>query len=77
MVLGRIFKQCFLLGLASTGVQKGEGRSRGAEEKDTEKAAWLQAEIWGWRVWGERHYPCLQLSTHESTRLMEQWLIQH
>lgn len=43
MVLGRIFKQCFLLGLASTEVQK--GKSGGAQEKDTEKAAWLQAEM--------------------------------
>lgn len=26
-------------------MQKGEGRSGGAREKDTEKAAWLQAEM--------------------------------
>lgn len=45
MVLGRIFKHCLLLGLASTGVQTGEGRSGGAQEKDTEKAAWFQAEV--------------------------------
>lgn len=45
MVLGRIFKQCLLLGLASTGVQKGEGKGRGAQETATEKAAWLQAEV--------------------------------
>lgn len=45
MVLGRIFKQCLLLGSASTGVQKGEGRSGGAQEKHTEKAAWRQAEM--------------------------------
>lgn len=38
-------EECLLLGSTSTREQKGEGRSGGAQERDTEKAALLQAEM--------------------------------
>lgn len=66
---------CFLVRPAQECGREREGV--GELERKTQKKLLGFRQRWGWKVWEERHYLCLQLSTHKSTRLVEQGLVQH